>query len=124
MNINFIDYAELCDRAFASMLNNANTYIKTECGVFVPPPNKEIKQLFSYSIGVFAKEKFSQYDRNLLVRSCRPNDNWRLKHVGKRYSNMIESKLMLPVNGKINIDISSGWDDFFDDFFKKSSFKK
>lgn len=126
MKINLIDFAEICDKSFAAMLNNEKTYIGTETGIYVPPPNAEAKERFLSCIMIFIKEKFSPYDKNYLVRSCRPSDNWRLKHVGKKYANMIESKIMVPIQKKNErkIEIGSGWNDFFDDFFKKASFKK
>lgn len=123
--VNLIDYAELCDRAFSAMLRYEKTYVRTGSGcIYVPSPGPDVRKAFAKCLDACVKEKFSPYDANFIVRSCRPCDNWRLKHVGKKYRNMVEPRRLVPVASKVQVDVGSGWDAFLDSCFDSFRFVK
>ena len=126
MKVNVIIFSELCDKSFSAMLSNAKTYISTETGIYVPPPNKDAKERFNYVMGVFIKKALSPSDKNIIVRSCKPNENWRLKHVGKKYADMVKSNRFTSViqNNGIPFEIGIGWENYFDEYFKNLNFRK
>ena len=126
MKINVIVFSELCDKSFSAMLSNPKTYVSTDTGIYVPPPNKDAKERFNYVMGLFIKKVLSTTDTNIVIRSCKPNENWRLKHVGKRYADMVKSNRFTSVaqNNGMPFEIGIGWEKYFDDYFKSLNFRK
>lgn len=126
MKINVIIFSELCDKSFSAMLSNPKTYVSTDTGVYVPPPNKDAKERFNYVMGLFLKKALSSANKNIVIRSCKPNENWRLKHVGKKYADMVKSNRFTSVANANNLplEIGVGWEKYFDDYFKNLNFRK
>lgn len=126
MKINVINFAELCDRSFASMLTNPKTYCETETGIYVPPPNKDARQRFNYVMNLFIEKLTDKQMPNLIVRSCLPSENWRLRHVGRRFNNMIKDNRMVSVKRSHDkpFEIGSGWDNYFNEYFKNLRARK
>lgn len=123
--VNLIDYAELCDMSFSAMLKYEKTYIRTAGGtIYVPPPVQDVRKAFSKCLDACVKAKFSPYDGNFVVRSCRPCDNWRLKHVGGRYRNMVEARRIVPVKSKVPLELDSSWAAFLDRCWAQFPFVK
>lgn len=126
MNLNLIDFSEICDRSFATMLNRDKTYTRSDYGIVVQSPNADVRKCFSITMDIHLKDKKSIYDHNFVVRSCKPSENWRLKHIGKRFVNMIEPRRIVSVIGKIgiNMEIGPGWECYFEEYFRSLNFKK
>ena len=124
MNINLIDFSAVVDMAFVTMMKHEKTYSKMVDGrIYVPNPGEEVKKCFARCMEAHMKEKFSPFDSNFLVMSCRPCDNWRLKHVGKRYSNMI-SPNRFSVKNEMMVGIGPLWEGYLSGYFEKCGFKK
>ena len=123
--VNLIDYAELCDMAFFAMLKYDKTYVKTGSGdVYVPAPGPDVRKAFTRCLDACVKQKFSPFDGNFIVRSCRPCDNWRLKHVGGRYRNMVEPRRLVPVRSKVPVELAAGWESFLDSCWESFRFAR
>lgn len=121
MKINFIDYLSACGNALSAIIQHPKTSIKTDCSIYILPPNMEIKKFFNYNLTNAIKTAFDPTAVNFVVRSCFPCDNWRLKHVGKKFHGAIYAS---DIRVHKEFELGNGWIDFIDELHGKMVYSK
>ena len=121
MKINLINFTQVCDGAMLALLRHDRSYVTRDGKVYVIPPSPEFKKFLENKIQEEMKKLFAPDSKNFLVRSCLPSENWRLKHVGKRFSNVIIPHRLIPTE---KMELSTSYISFFDDFYNKFTGKK
>ena len=121
MKINLINFTQVCDGAMLALLRHDRSYVARDGRIYVIPPSPEFRKFLENKMQEEMKKLFAPDAKNFFVRSCLPSDNWRLKHVGKRFSNIIIPHRLIPTE---KMELSTSYISFFDDFYNKFSGKK
>lgn len=122
MKISFIEVSKLADLTISTLLQDPRLYHKVENGtIYIPPPTPKVKTAFMAMMSKFLHDLTNKDTEVYIVKSCKMADNWRLKHVGKRYINMVKTGSIV---SKPNIDLGQGWEEIFNEWFSKQTNKK
>jgi hypothetical protein len=116
MEINLINFTQVCDMAMGSLLRYNRSYVNRDGMIYVIPPSQDFKNYLEKQMTETMKSLFISSAKNLFCRSCLPCNNWRLKHVGKKFQNVIFPHRLMQ---SCTIEISTPYLDFFDAFYEK-----
>lgn len=122
MQINFVKLSEIVDATMGKLLQDSRLYFRNPDtkSVYIPTPNSKVKSAFL----TMADKIYEEIDGGrgtIVLKSCQVADNWRLKHVGKKFLPVIRSGEIFSLP---DVCLGPGWQAVFDEWYKKHNGKK
>jgi len=122
---NLINYPAICDESIIKLFAaRPETYIKVDGGVYVPPPSASTKAVLAKILDETHRSKVVPGKTNIIIHTCKPCNNWRLKHVGSKYSGVLtKAWYNIVIVENLNVDINHIMFTFIDELLKNNNEK-